>query len=74
MRRLNILLGRKILDFLKIFCDKNNAKYLVVTKPGVSKNNYINAFNLQKNSEIISSLNFKKYEIVDKSEVTIFGL
>lgn len=65
---------KKILDFLKIFCDKNNAKYLVVTKPGVSKNNYINAFNLQKNSEIISSLNFKtKYEIVDKSEVTIFA-
>jgi len=65
---------KKILDFLKIFCEKKNVKYLIVTKPGVSKNNYINAFNLQKNLEIISDLNFKKkYEIVDKSEVTIFA-
>jgi surface carbohydrate biosynthesis protein len=64
----------KILDFLKTFCEKNNIKYLIATKPGVSKNNYMSAFNLQKNSEIISDLNFKKkYEIVDKSEVTIFA-
>ena len=65
---------KKILDYLKIFCKKNNIKYLIATKPGVSKNNYINAFNLHKNSEIISDLNFKKkYEIIDKSEVTIFA-
>ena len=65
---------KKILDFLKNFCDKNDIKYLIATKPGVTKNNYINAFNLQKNLEIISDLNFKKkYEIVDKSEVTIFA-
>ena len=65
---------KKILDFLKIFCEKNKIKYLIATKPGVSKNNYKSAFNLQKNSEIISDLSFKKkYEIVDKSEVTIFA-
>ena len=65
---------KKILDFLKIFCEKNKIKFLIATKPGVTKNNYMSAFNLQKNSEIISDLNFKKkYEIVDKSEVTIFA-
>lgn len=65
---------KKILNFLKIFCKKNNIKYLVATKPGVSKSNYLSAFNLEKNIEIISDLNFKKkYEIIDKSEVTIFA-
>ena len=64
---------KKILEYLKLFCKKNDIKFLIATKPGVSKNRYINAFNLKKNSEIISDLNFKKkYEIIDKSEVTIF--
>lgn len=65
---------KKILNYLSLFCKKNNIKYLIATKPGVSKNNYINAFNLPKNLEIVSDLNFKKkYEIVDNSEVTIFA-